>query len=462
MNQAALANDPIIQAARRGYIMDFDEYFNFVFGIIDVPKLTFFEVIEKLRENKINSIDPLLVKSIIEAKLTAHFKDFSCPKCGKRISQKRKDSRKLVTTIGTFSIKSPYYYCAACKAGFRPFDRILNLRPGNYQYDIQKVVVKISSGQTFEESAEIINDIYGLKISAEVVHNLTQEFAGEVELSEIIPSKDEVHKAIEECSKGKTWRPVVVFSADGAMAPIRTEQKSTPHCWKEAKGFRIFLMDEDHIIHLVSWHQIGSKETLCQALEQVKSKNLFPESKVRMCCVADGADWIWDSILKYFPNCRQVLDYYHCIEHLNEFASEKFENKKLADQWIASTKFRLFHNNIKDVISGLKRMQCQGDLDMKRNKLVNYLSKNIHRLDYGAARKGKYPIGSGAIESANRFICHTRLKKSGAWWKIDYANNILKLRCARYNKKFDTFFALFEQNQRERLEMGKPCLRAVN
>jgi hypothetical protein len=83
-------------------------------------------------------------------------------------------------------------------------------------------------------------------------------------------------------------------------------------------------------------------------------------------------------------------------------------------------------------------------------------------LDYGAAKKGKYPIGSGAIESANRFICHTRLKKSGAWWKIDYANNILKLRCARYNKKFDTFFALFEQNQRERLEMGKPCLRAVN
>ncbi|MDP2815675.1 MAG: hypothetical protein Q8O19_03240, partial [Rectinemataceae bacterium] len=58
------------------------------------------------------------------------------------------------------------------------------------------------------------------------------------------------------------------------------------------------------------------------------------------------------------------------------------------------------------------------------------------------------PIGSGAIESANKFISNIRLKRSGAWWEVDYANNILKLRCARYNSKYDVFFARYEQSKR--------------
>jgi len=37
-----------------------------------------------------------------------------------------------------------------------------------------------------------------------------------------------------------------------------------------------------------------------------------------------------------------------------------------------------------------------------------------------------YHIGSGAIESANKFISHGT-----------NANNILKLRCAKYNKTYD-------------------------
>jgi hypothetical protein len=48
------------------------------------------------------------------------------------------------------------------------------------------------------------------------------------------------------------------------------------------------------------------------------------------------------------------------------------------------------------------------------------------------------------------FICHVRLKRSGAWWKIDNANNVLKLRCAKYNAKFDNVFEMHETaNQKQ-------------
>ncbi len=74
-----------------------------------------------------------------------------------------------------------------------------------------------------------------------------------------------------------------------------------------------------------------------------------------------------------------------------------------------------------------------------RTKLVGYLKGNKARIDYGNLRRGGYPLGSGAIESANKFICHVRLKRSDAWWKIDNANNILKLRCAKYNENSTMF-----------------------
>ncbi|MCK5232557.1 MAG: ISKra4 family transposase, partial [Desulfobulbaceae bacterium] len=130
--------------------------------------------------------------------------------------------------------------------------------------------------------------------------------------------------------------------------------------------------------------------------------------------------------------------------------------------WIEQTKIRLFHNNAGHVISGLKRMKCQTDeAQNSRDKLVNYLSNHKERIEYGRLRRGGYPLGSGAIESSNKFISNIRLKRSGAWWKVDYANNILKLRCAKYNSKFDTFFNEYENNAKSNRASGKNKIRVV-
>ena len=43
-------------------------------------------------------------------------------------------------------------------------------------------------------------------------------------------------------------------------------------------------------------------------------------------------------------------------------------------------------------------------------------------MNYKQVKKGGYPIGSGGIESSNKTVCHTRLKRSGAWWYVEQAN----------------------------------------
>jgi hypothetical protein len=83
-------------------------------------------------------------------------------------------------------------------------------------------------------------------------------------------------------------------------------------------------------------------------------------------------------------------------------------------------------------------------------KLIRYLQRHEERLDYRFARKAGYPMGSGGIESANKFICHVRLNRSGAWWYVTNANHMLALRCAKYNGTFDRIFARYRQQLQAR------------
>ena len=417
----------------------FDKTFDAIYDAIDIPALSLFQIVEQIKNFKF-VIDSTLVQIITQNKLDHHFAVYHCPNCGKGLKEKYTRLREAVTTIGTLSFACPYLRCSSCKTNHTPYEDALNLKKGKYQHDVQKVAARMASSETFEESAEMLNEIYRFGISPDTVHTLTNDLADEIQLSEILPITEELLEIINKISDGKKRRPVFVFTADGAMLPIRTETLHAPNCWKEARGIRGYLIDQDRIVHVLSWHQISSKQDFLQYLIEIRDKNLIPPDLVRLCFIGDGAKWIWDLVQEVFPNCREVLDYYHCSEHLHAFAKLHFGEGK-GQEWLEATKARLFHNDAVLVIAGLKRMKCRSPDDQKnRDNLVGYLSNHKHRIDYGKCRRGGYPIGSGAIESANKFISHVRMKRSGAWWKVDYANNILKLRCARYNSKYDDAF----------------------
>ncbi len=79
-------------------------------------------------------------------------------------------------------------------------------------------------------------------------------------------------------------------------------------------------------------------------------------------------------------------------------------------------------------------------------KTIRYLSKRKDKVNYGSLRRGGYHIGSGGIESSNKFVANVRLKRSGAWWYPTNANNILKLRCAKYSGTFDQVMVKIKAN----------------
>ena len=68
-----------------------------------------------------------------------------------------------------------------------------------------------------------------------------------------------------------------------------------------------------------------------------------------------------------------------------------------------------------DVVEILRELEPSSEeTGEKIRKLIGYLEKNRDRIDYEGDKFEGFPIGSGAIESANKFICHKRMKVSGA------------------------------------------------
>lgn len=100
------------------------------------------------------------------------------------------------------------------------------------------------------------------------------------------------------------------------------------------------------------------------------------------------------------------------------------------------------------MIWGLERMKPPDDLAKEEiRKLIGYLRNNRERIHYRGDRIGGYPIGSGGIESANKFICHTRMKRSGAWWVKETGNQMLAIRCSIYNGTYDKVFQKYKKAQ---------------
>lgn len=81
------------------------------------------------------------------------------------------------------------------------------------------------------------------------------------------------------------------------------------------------------------------------------------------------------------------------------------------------------------------------DAEAAIRALSIYLAGHMGRVGYAELRRRGLPRGSGGIESANKLICHVRLKRSGAWWLEANGNAMLRIRCAIYNGTCEQIFA---------------------
>ena len=392
----------------------------------------------------------------------------TCRRCHGVLKARELVCRTVETMVGPVQIERPYFYCRPCHLGSYPCDDTLGVVAGCKQLDLQKAAATLVTEVPYATAQGLFRDLTGTPFGSERMHTVTNQVAEHLTVLDVAPSREEITRRVAAVAAGRFRRPVMVLGIDGAYVPTRPDSAREPQegrrhtrakrarwrgQWRDAKGLRFYLLDGDRIVHVLSWHQVQNDAQLGEALKQIKEAGLIPAEQVRLCVICDGAEWIWKHVQALFPRARQVLDYYHCAQYLHRVAKAHYGASAQAVEWVEATMTRLYLGKVSFVLGGLRRMQAQSDETEKAiANCWDYLNEHRGRTTYRQFRRGGYPVGSGGIESSNKFICHVRLKRSGAWWYEVNSNQMLALRCAKYNGTLDKVFIRYQQRLREASE----------
>ena len=78
------------------------------------------------------------------------------------------------------------------------------------------------------------------------------------------------------------------------------------------------------------------------------------------------------------------------------------------------------------------------------DRAVTYLENNREHMRYDKALEEGWPIATGMIEGACRFVIEDRFGITGARWSPDGAEDILKLRAVVVNGDLDDYMRYYK------------------
>ena len=230
---------------------------------------------------------------------------------------------------------------------------------------------------------------------------------------------------------------VLYVEMDGSMIPTRKNEEP----WKEVKLGRLFrgsdclnphskasyLRDSQYVGHF------GSSVDFCEKLGGIIDS--YGDLKDRLVFINDGATWIREWIADHYPLAVSVLDYYHALEYLYEFAEKAFPNApSQKDKWCDQQKDLLLASEVETVLDNIRAANAKEE---EKKKIITYYGNNKERMKYKQYRNtGCGIIGSGAIESAHRTVVQIRMKRSGQRWSFKGATNMLRLRVISMNRQW--------------------------
>src|SRR5437660_1881182 len=158
----------------------------------------------------------------------------------------------------------------------------------------------------YEEAQTLFSDLTGVALGSERLHTVVHQAAEGLTVLDVAPSRDDMARRIAEMATGRLRRPVLVLGIDGAYVPTRPasareRQSGQRHSrarraswhgqWRDATGCRFSLIDDERLVHLLSWHQVQNEEQLGEALEQVREAGLIQQDSGPHRVCWEGDSW---------------------------------------------------------------------------------------------------------------------------------------------------------------------------
>lgn len=291
----------------------------------------------------------------------------------------------------------------------------------------------------YSKSNDLLNAFLGINISESQVYRVT-DYIGNQLIPDLMEEID--HPPLEQDQR-------VYASIDGSM--IQTDQG-----WQEAKLGRVFCEDsrvengtkgQNEIRYKLeessySGH-LGSYSDFIPKFEA--SLGTYKDHGKNLIFVTDGAVWIQKYLTQKFPESTHILDYFHAVEHLSDFAKLHFDNPNKRRKWMEAQQTQLLEGTPKMVIENIGKLKKLAPVAQKeQKKLLEYYKNNLERINYKVYRDQGLMIGSGPMEAAHKTVVQSRMKRSGQRWTPVGAQAMLNLRVIRESDRWNCVTELLQ------------------
>lgn len=152
-----------------------------------------------------------------------------------------------------------------------------------------------------------------------------------------------------------------------------------------------------------------------------------------------------------------LIDYIHVSGYLGKAAAAlRPGDPAAAGQWADGQLLRVLHGRAKAVAATLASVAARTRASARTRHLdltdmdraVTYLTNNQQHMKYDKALAKGWPIATGMIEGACRFVIEDRFGITGARWSPDGAEVILKLRAVVVNGDLDDYMRYYKERYR--------------
>ncbi len=123
-------------------------------------------------------------------------------------------------------------------------------------------------------------------------------------------------------------------------------------------------------------------------------------------------------------------------------------------QWVSERFDLILKGRSSLVASGMKRSATCRKLKKSIREPIDscarYLLNHASYLHYNKYLKLGYPIATGIIEGACRYLVKDRMEITGARWSLEGAEALLKLRSLKISEDFSDYWKYYENKQYDR------------
>lgn len=373
-----------------------------------------------------------------------------------------------------------------------PLDARLQLPETEFSYVLQDWAQALGVEHAFARTAEVLRMILGLNLPVDSLERMNRKMSQSVA----------DFRASRPAPAAKDEGEILVATADNKGIPMRRPADQLPAGARRKKGEKankkqmaavgcVYTVDqkvraaEDVVAALFRegssprpsndpepvaqqkriWSTLSCERDgrFCQAEEEVFSwmaDEVGPRRRrgQKIVCVMDGQPSLWAVRKTYLPgdNVVEILDLLHVTPRLWEAAySFHHEGSEEAASFVRDRLLRMLRGEAGYVIGGLRQMGTKHNLRghrlAKLTTICNYLTKNLARMRYDEYLAAGYPIASGVIEGACRYVVKDRMERAGMRWTLEGAQAMLALRTTYVNGQWKEFQKYRIKQERQRL-----------